>query len=231
MQTTQGQALQSLRAVDLFLGDHADRLPQVAGTGARRWLHELLQQLLTFETDQAAGTIQARGATQDIYRLRRVLVEDHMAPIVRLARLELANTPAVEPFRMPRGTPSVGRLGSDALGLARAAEPYAERFIAAGLPPDFVARLTRAADDLASAVTERARRRGDVHGATRGIRELLVTGRRLVYLLDAFVRSAARGDDALLTAWGSVSRVNRVGGRHSLEAAPPATLRASSMTV
>jgi hypothetical protein len=213
MQTIQGRTLISLRAAQDFLAKNADGLAGVADSGAKRRLDEILAELTAHATDQVAGTLQARSATRKQYALRRALIRYHIAPIVRIARVELAHTPELEPFRMPRGTPSVEKLAAVAHGIAAAAAPHAAPFISAGLPDDFVDQLTAAADALVDSVKERAVHRGSVRGATTGIRNSLVVGRMIVAVLDSFVYRAAAADEALLAGWNSVRHVERVAGR------------------
>jgi hypothetical protein len=213
MQTIQGRTLTSLRDAREFLSEHSDRLAGVAGSGATRRLDEILDDLAAQTTEQVSGALQAQGATRTQYALRHALIRYHIAPIVRIARIELAHTPEVEPFRMPRGTPPVPKLAAAAHGIAAAAAPHAALFISAGLPDDFIDQLTAAADALVDSVMERARHRGSVRGATTGIRKSLVVGRMLVAVLDSFVRRAAANDQALLASWDSARQVHRLGGR------------------
>ena len=62
MQTKQGAVLESLRAVDLFLDENADRLGDVVDTGARRTLRAALAELDTHATEQTASSLSAQGA-------------------------------------------------------------------------------------------------------------------------------------------------------------------------
>jgi len=59
MQTKQGAVLESLRAVDLFLDDNADRLSDVVDTGARRTLRAALAEIDTHATEQTASSLTA----------------------------------------------------------------------------------------------------------------------------------------------------------------------------
>lgn len=210
MQTRQGNAFETLRGAEHFLSEHARELPEVVGTGAHRRLTALIDELSTHVADQAANLLQARMATQTLAIRRWTLRQQHIGCIVAIARLELARTPEGAAFRMPPASLPVEKLAAVAHGIARAARGHATLFISAGLAADFADELDRAADDLVAAKLQRLHSRGVVRGATTGISRSLADGRRIVAVLDAFVRSAARGDAALLSGWSSVAHVPRL---------------------
>ncbi len=213
MQTEQGTMLNSLRTVQAFLDENAGRLAGVASTGARRKLDETVAQLAGHVTDQDGQTIAARGATKRQKALRVALVRDHMAPISYIAKAELPNVPELQSLRLPKGQPTSARLAAAAKGMAAAATPHADVFIAVGLPADFVAQLNSAADALLTSLSDRAVSRGRVKGATTGLKAQLAAGRRVVHILDAFVKSVAKDDAVLLANWKLVKRVPRTPGR------------------
>jgi hypothetical protein len=210
MQTKQGAVLESLRAVNTFLDEKADLLGDVVHTGVRRKLADALAELDTHATDQTAGSFVAQGATKRKYVLARRLRRRHMTPIARIARVELPHTPDLEPLKMPKGRPTPERLVAHADGMAKTAAPFAETFIAAGLPSDFIARLNAASGELRAAVTERTQNRGKQSGATTALKHQLSSARKLVHVLDAFVQTALEDDDALLASWNVVKRVRRI---------------------
>jgi hypothetical protein len=213
MQLIDAYRLAALRGAQQFLADHADRLARVAQTGACRRLYSILADLSMLVTEQAAATLQMRGATRRLHALRRRLMEDHLAPISSIARADLTRAPELAPFRLPRGTPSVERLAGIAHGMARAAAPHAAIFIEAGLPHDFLDRLDAAADAIIEARSARDACRNRVRAATAGIRFRLAEGRRIISVLDTFVRSESRDDDELRAAWLSVRAVPALPGR------------------
>jgi hypothetical protein len=220
MQTKQGNMLQSLRNVQTFLDDNTAVLDTVVQTGARRRLNDAIAQLATHASDQDASHIASQGSTRQQGALRTVLLQDHMSPIARVARADLPNTPAIEPLRMPKGRPSIERLATAAYGMAKAAVPFAPVFVAAGLRADFVAQLNAAADAMIAAVGDQAQNRGKRSGATKGLADRLTEGRKVVHILDAFVKTALRSDVPLLANWEKVKRVQRVGAR-TTTATPP----------
>jgi hypothetical protein len=220
MRTKQGSTLQSLRAVQAFLDQNADTLASVVHTGARQQLDDAIVTLSTHASDQTGNNLASQGATLKQRALRQSLLRDHMAPVSRIARADLPLTPEVEPLKMPRGRPTTERLAVAAYGMAKAALPFSAVFVSAGLPQDFVAQLNAAADAMLLAIDNRTQSRGKRGGATQGLKRKLVSGRKIVHVLDAFVQSALKDDHALLASWNVVKRVQRLTGRAAAPVAP-----------
>jgi hypothetical protein len=223
MQTTQGSMLASLRAVQAFLDQNADPLAAVVKTGARQQLDDAIRVLSAHASDQTGSDLAAQGATRTQRTMREALLRDHMAPISRIARADLPVTPAVESLRMPRGRPTTERLAAAANGMAKAAVPFSPVFVSAGLPQDFVAQLNTATDAMLVALNDRTQNRGRRGGATQGLSEKLSAGRRIVHVLDAFVKSALKDNPSLLANWNMVKRVQKTNGRQPITVVPPVT--------
>ena len=64
MQTTQGNILASLRAVQAFLDQNADPLAAVVKTGARKQLDDAIRTLSTHASDQTGSNLASQGATR-----------------------------------------------------------------------------------------------------------------------------------------------------------------------
>jgi hypothetical protein len=216
MQTVQGNMLQSLRNVEVFLEQNANRLDGVVQSDVRQRLTDAVAALQGHVSAQSDGTFGAKGATQKHQALRRALVRDHMLPIARIAAADLPDTPEVQPLKMPKGGPSVQRLAAAAYGMAETAARFSDVFTRATLPPDFGARLTAAADQMILSIGERTKSRLVRRRATEGLRTSLAAGRKIVGVLDALLRSKLQDDVNLLAAWESAKRVQQVGaGRPS----------------
>jgi hypothetical protein len=185
----------------------------VVKSGTRQKLGETIAALEMYVVEQTSSNLASQGATQHSRALRRALVRDHMAPIARLVQADLPPAPQVDALRMPDPAWSVERLAAAALGMAHEAAPHAEAFVAAGMKPDFIARLTSAANAMTEAVRDRAQTRGKLSGATKGLKTTLASGRKLVRVLDAFVSSELAEEPALLATWKRVKRVRKVAVR------------------
>jgi hypothetical protein len=223
MQTKEGNTLLSLRTAQEFLERNTDVLPEVAKTGVRQRLDEVIVALDGHASSQEGSSIAMRGATKLLRTRRTTLRRDHMAPIARIAKLDLPPIPQLQALRMPRGRPTVERLAAAAAGMAEAARPYADVIVAAGRPVDFLERLLEASDALVASYQGHIVRRGQLKGATRGLRAKLTTGRKLVHVLDALVQSELQHDPARLADWSVVMRVQKKKGGRSQIAGPVPT--------
>ena len=207
MQTLDGRVLESLRASAGVIDTHEEQLPGVAASGQRKKLDQLITEIDAHVTAQAGSDLAAKGATKKHQSLREVLLRDHMAPVARIAQAELPNDPELEALKMPLGKPSIERLRAAALGMAKAAEPFADVFVKSGLPSDFIAQLVASANATVATIGNRKQSKVNRIGATKGIRTTLSQARKTVRALDALVTSAAKDDPALLAAWKSAQRV------------------------
>ncbi|MEP6621839.1 MAG: hypothetical protein ABJE47_21115 [bacterium] len=207
MQTSQGSILLSLRAVQAFLNENAAALGNVPNTGVRKRLDDIVAELNGHSSDQTGNDLASQGATLVKDNLRVQVLRDHMAPIARIARIDLPDTPEIVPLRMPRGSPTVAKLAAAADGMAKAAEKHADVFIAAGLPIDFIAQLNGAVEQMLDTVSARSQSRGKRRSATTGIKETLGAGRKVVHVIDALVRTTLKDNTVLLSAWNGVKRV------------------------
>jgi hypothetical protein len=220
MESRQGNMLQSLRAVEDFLATNAATLGEIVNTGTRKQLATLIDALNATVAEQAGSSVIAQGSTRRYWALRQALERDHMAPIARMARTEMPLAPEVEALRMPRSNWAAERLAAAAHGMAKATEPFRAGFVEAGLPDDFVERLTAAADAMVHALSDRAQDRGRLRGATKGLQRTLASGRRVVQVIDALVASKLSDDPALVANWKQVKRVRHVPVRAQAEPAP-----------
>ena len=221
MRTTQGSVLQSLRAVQAFIDANAAHLGDVPQSGARKKLDHAIEELSSHAAVQTGSFLQAKGSTQRQRALRKVLLRDHMAPIARIAAADLPDTPAVRPLRMPKGKPTAEKLSAAAYGMGEAAAKFSDTFTSAGLPSDFVIKLTGAADAMLAALGDRTQSRGQRKGATTGLKTKLSHGRKIVGVLDAFIKSALKDNAALLAEWNTVKRVQGIPTRPGSEDEAP----------
>ena len=124
--------------------------------------------------------------------------------------------------RAPKAHAPVGTLLTRAESVAKAVAPFADTFVAAGMPSDFLAQLQGATDAIALVTRSRKASLDKASGATVGLREQLAAGRRQIHILDRQVRTALRGaDPALLTEWKERIRLHKTA---------PATSASASLT-
>ena len=207
METVQGNMLLSLRNAKGFLEANAAQLAGVVTTGTKQELDEAIVELEMHVSNQGNTFIAAKGSTQKQRWLRSILLRNHMAPINRVAQLKLGDTPELAPFLMPRGKPTTERLAGLANGMADAAIPFTATFIAAGLPADFVPQLKSVVVQMVQSLSDRSLTHGKRKGATTSLKGVLTRGRKIVSVLDAFVRNALEDESTLLANWNLVKRV------------------------
>ena len=223
MKTTQGNMLASLRNVQNFCQANAATLASI-DTAIKERLGAAIVTLSGHALDQNKKFIEAKGSTQTQESLRSELLKFHMAPINRVAKLELGNTPELTPFLMPKGgRQTIEKLKSFADGMAAAAEKYSATFIAAGLPADFITQCNAVSTAMVEAQGSRAQTSAERKGATTSLRSMLTLGRRIVHVLDPLVQQIIHNDPGLLTIWNTVKRVPRTGSNATAAATAPAT--------
>src|SRR5262249_34957928 len=103
MNRRQARTLLSLYAVEVFLEAHKDRLPVATSTATRARFGRTLAELELHVRIQAASPIIGEGLTRAKDAKREALLRDHLAPIARIARLEVTRYPALAAVKLPRG--------------------------------------------------------------------------------------------------------------------------------
>ena len=227
---TQRGTFDTLGNAQRFLDQHADRLGAVATNGGRKKLDAIVATLAAHRSDQSEGAVSALALTYTKLSARRALLQDHLGAIAAIAQAELPNTPELAVVRrIPKGTTRINALLSRAEDVAKAVQPFANTFIANGLAPDFVAQLVSATKSVNDIANTHKDSRVKVVKASSGIQEELAAGRRQVRIIDKQVRTALRGDKALLDAWRAAIRLPSSTSATTPTPAPaPATPRRST---
>jgi hypothetical protein len=219
---TQSNLLQSLKEVQKFLDEHGPRLGVVNQTGARKKLDDAVVEITQIAAVQAGAGMAARSATRTLLGLTASLVNHHMKPIARIAAAELPPVPELAPLSLPKENQTGERLVALARGMAAEAAKYESTFVHAGLPLDFIKQLDAAADALAAAVGYRKQRLGERGGATEMLDVQLKAARKVVKVLDAFVKTAGKDDVSLLASWKIVKRLRQPSTKAPAATAIPA---------
>ena len=207
MQSEQGNILLSLQNVQTYLSENAARFDQVISAETRAALDDSLAELSQHLAVQNGHIRFAKGVAAIHRGKRAALIRDHMAPVARIAQLKLEDSPELVALSMPNDRPSAERLASLAYGMATAAEPHADTFIRAGCKPDFIQGLSAAADDMVQSLRARINSRGIVREATSALDTKLARARKVVKVIDGFIRSALANDPDALERWKLVKRV------------------------
>ena len=218
MNSRQSRQVDTLHSAKAFMVQNALRMPSVAASGTKQDLDDAITNLEAHSESQASRILIALGTTQRVMSLRAVLLRDHMAHVAGIARAKLPATPELMPLRLPQRRLSDRNLASAADAMAAAATPFAQVFVDAGLPQDFIARLSGAADALLASRELLKQTQGQRSGATEGLDDMLRHGRRTLKALDSFVVSALKDDPALLANWKMLIRVRKATGPRAVSA-------------
>ena len=209
MRTNEANQLEALRSVQAFLDEHQNRLPAIATSGMRRQLDDALARLAQHADDQTSSAAWSRNCTRRYHTARHRLLRSHIVPIALIARTTQPPLSTLEQFRIPHGKPTALQLAAAAHAMAEAAAPHADTFIAAGMPANFLEELERAIDAMMSELAARAQERARHRIATEALRTGIASARRMVQVLDAFVRSECELDAGMIGGWESVTHVRR----------------------
>jgi hypothetical protein len=215
MKDRQARTWESFVRVQGFLEKHPLPAPFDIGP-ARATLRDAINRAAAYAATQDGAPAMNRGERhrqqQQVTRIR----DRHMRQLVVIARSQEDPETAVATraaFRLPKVSISIAAFLAACDGMIETARKYREVFVAEGRPPDFLARFEAARDELQETVERRAKLRGDRTGAGAGLRVQLRRARLAVAILDAAMRSAFEGEEAMLAEWRSARRVRmRPGG-------------------
>jgi hypothetical protein len=129
-----------------------------------------------------------------------------MRPIASVAAAQLRNVPEFVSLRMPPANSRARTLIDWAASMAKAADPYSQTFVGAGLPADFLTQLKAAADAVAATIVNRDSTRAVQRGATAGLNAEAARGRSAVKVLDSLVEPLIAGDISLLSQWNAAKK-------------------------
>ena len=212
MKVRQGNMLTALESTRRYLDDNQAALVGVMTPATRQMLDDAIGELSSTATAQDQFTRDLKGSFAEKDASRTALIRNHMTPIAKIAKLELSQLPELVKLSLPAKHATIQQLGAHADGMAEAARPHAQVFIDAGRRPDFIDRLKRAADQMRAAAYDAAQGRVRIKGTTTGLTQKLSRARKVVHVLDAFVKEAVGNDKALLDSWNIAKRVVRTGG-------------------
>jgi hypothetical protein len=222
MQTKQDNTLQALRAIDEFVDTNAALLPSVvAPAAAQPKLKAQLIQLTARIAVQGMNKRAASGLTQRQQELKKILLDEHMEVIRRVAAADLPHTPELKKLTVVNRGARFQALLRDAADMAAAANPFAAILVSGGLEPDFIDHLRQAAADLSAAISARASALAETGGATKTLKTLDEAARRQVRVIDVLVRKDLKSEKALLDQWTVIRRPRKVPVASPAAAVPP----------
>jgi hypothetical protein len=198
---------QALRRAQQFLDSHGDAMGTVNTSEPRKQLNESVAGFDAIATIQGARGREKVGETSLVRSLERDLLLREMRPISKLGRAKLATDPQIAALT-PTGKKLEGpRIVEAARAMGAAAVSHAPLFKSSGFPEDFLERLSAATDAVAASIAARAAQHREQVGATKGLKDVLKSGRRAVHALDAAIQRYIVGNPALMEEWRVAKRV------------------------
>lgn len=212
----QKQVMDSFVRVRAFL----DAYP---ATGALTTAYASAREMLDDVVLQLRQLLGAQNRGRDVSRMERrrqqdqseLLLDQHIRPIVTIARSQIAPGSDVGlpvGLRMPKLPISPVKLLAVCDGMIEAARPHEAVFVANGLAADFLAQFAAARDVLVRVMEARATQVNTHIVARKGLQLQLRRGRRAVERLDAVVRGSFRSNEVVIEAWRDAKRVHRAPG-------------------
>lgn len=206
------QFLAALRQAQNFLVANDASLGGVNATGARKTLDEMIDKLAALAEAQDSHRIQVTGERTNELALTAELRRKHIRPIYEIARAKLPEVAKLSNVKLPLANGNSTAIAARAKAMGDAVKGYAETFIAAGLPVDFLAQLDAAATAVEKAVVGKGEHRSRRRGATVGIGDEVRAARKAVRVLDALVKANLNLKQPLVSEWRNAVQVVR-GGR------------------
>ena len=225
MQTVQNAVFSALQRAKGFIEENLGALTSAVDfTAARRRLEEIVVSFTTHAVDQNTNDRGVKGESAKQQQLRVTLTADVMRPIAEVARRNLRTTPEFKALQMPRHAITGPAFAASAQGMAEAAMIHKETLIDRGLPADFLDEFQTTLTKLEDSVSEREKNRTRRMGATQGLALQEKEGRSVLKVLDALMRRALRGNEALLGSWAGARAIHRrPGGGSSTSSTAPVT--------
>jgi hypothetical protein len=238
MKRVQNAVLAALQRAKRFVEEYAAQLTGVVDlTAALKRLDDIVASFSTQAFDQNINDRSAKGEMLKQRQLRDQLRTEQMQPIAEIARRNLRNVPDFKALQMPRQTSTGPAFIASAEGMAKAAEIHKDTLIERGLPADFLEQFETALAKLVRSVSDREKNRTRRMGATKALVKEEQEGRSVLKVLDALLRRALQGNEALLGTWEGARAIHRITRATAAEVPAsvtanntPATTAASSTT-
>jgi hypothetical protein len=210
MKHSQGQTYQAGRRIQAFLDANDSLLGSINKSATRTELDTVVDTLGWDAGMQATGRATARGESANQRTLRLALRLNHMRPIAAIAKLKLRAVPNFAALTLPKSRLTGKSLVAYATGMGGAAQPYEQVFVDAGLPADFLARLSAATAAVEASIVTRSTARGRQSKATGSLKQHELRARRLFQAFNDLVVPILSSDvshGGLLAEWNSARRV------------------------
>jgi hypothetical protein len=177
-------------------------------TVARQRLDDVITSFTTHAFDQDANKRSAKGETEKQRQVRVKLRAELMQPIAEIARRNLRTVPEFKALQLPPRSAKGGAFIASAKAMADAASIHQAPLLERGLPADSLEKFQAALKTLEESVSNREKNRTQRMGATKALAFQEQEGRSVLKVLDAAVRRALQGNEALLGTWAGARAIS-----------------------
>jgi hypothetical protein len=176
---------------------------------AVKQMGELLTRANLLAVQVEAGEHEADGAVAKKNEQRRVIREDHLAHLVRIARVSLTEDPELRSrFRMPRRNLNQQEFVAAVRAILAEAAGRKPLFITEGMPESFVEELETLVTSYVQSVDQKSLGAASKVGARADLKAVTDDLMKLVRRLDGINRKRWQRDTEMLAAWKSAKDVS-----------------------
>lgn len=215
MELVQNWVIQAFRRVEGYFVTNPEFIAPGAGStktpalaAQLDALHGVVVRASDHAAEQNTQNSQSLLIAKDEREVRREVLSQHMAPIVKVARALRGTVVGIGVLKMPKGTIQTAQLITFATAMARKAEIYASVLVEHGLPEDFIKQLEDAVAKLKNSIDARGEARAARTGATKGLAAELTLGKRILEVIDASMSRTLRSSPGRLAEWKHVKRIS-----------------------
>jgi hypothetical protein len=209
MHTPHERTLDAGRRVQVFLATFAATIGALISTMLRANLDAAVAALAGFRLEQTTAAGLVEGETVNQERLRKELYYRFVLPVVRVAKLRLADVPQYPNLIVRQSVIASVDFVPTIQKFREAAAANEAVLVTNVMPADFLAQLDAALAAVEASADFRARQQARRKAATKGCIDEFKTLRGYIGIIDAALRPFLSKDPSLLRDWQASKSVRR----------------------
>jgi hypothetical protein len=209
MQTPHERTLNAGRRVQVFLDTFAAIIGALISPALRAKFDAAVAALAGFRLEQTTAAGLVAGETANQQRLRTELYDRFVLPVLRVAKLLLADVPQYPNLIVPRSAITRVDFIPTIQKFREAAAANEAVLVAHVMPADFLAALDAAIAAIETSADFRARQQARRKAATQGCVDGFKTLRGYIGIIDAALRPFLLKNPALLRDWQASKSVRQ----------------------
>ena len=194
-------SLEAFQRAQAFLDWHGDALATLNVSSLREELDEVVRQLEALGPAQVDTWARSRYQTAHKNKLRHLLIERYMAPIVSVVRHRADQFPLLVDLRMPDKAIGDLELVTAGLAMAYAVAKHPEVFARSTLPADAGEQLKARVTEFSQVRVSRDVTQIDATGAKMRIDMATNRGWSVIHVMQTLIKAAVGGRDPLMVGW------------------------------